>query len=241
MSDVDPRRYEDLIAAYALDALPEDEQREIEEHLAEHPELQIEVDELRSVADMLAFVPEDQEPPPELRRNILSAIEPEGETPETGNERSSGWLGGWFGFPRLAFAASVLVMVAGLLTWNLTLQGEVRELQGRIENTPEAPRTYEVSGSGMARTASGEVMELENGRTVLMVEGLPEAPQSKTYQIWLIEGNEPIPSNVFESTEGTTAAALDQPLDGADVVAVTVEPEGGSESPTSDPILTSEL
>lgn len=238
---MDPRHYEDLIAAYALGALPEDERRKVEEYLSEHPELQSEADELRSAADLLAFAPEEQEPPPELRQAIIGAVEPDAGTPEPESRTSVAGWGRWLSFPRLAFAASALVVIAGLLAWNVTLQGEVQELQGRMESRPEAPQTYEVSGTGIARAASGEVMELGNGRTVLMVEELPETPRNKTYQIWRIEDGTPKPDSVFEPAEGMTAASLEKPLDGADVVAVTVEPDGGSEAPTSDPILTSKL
>lgn len=241
MSSMGPNRYEDLIAAYALGALPEDERREIEEYLSQHPERQTEVDELRFAAGLLALAPEEQEPPPGLRRSIMSAIGPETETPELREETSSGWLRGWFGFPRLAFAASALVVVAGLLVWNLTLQDEVRDLQGQIAEKPAATQTYAVNGSGVAQSASGQVVKMEDGRTVLRIEGLPQAPRNKTYQIWLIEGDKPTPDNVFEPGGGMAAASLDHPLNKADVVAVTVEPDGGSKAPTSKPILTSKL
>lgn len=248
---MDRRRFDDLLAAYALGALPEDEVRKVEEYLAAHPERQAEVDELRSVADLLALAPEELDPPPELRQIIIGAAEPETEArePETSDQEilepesrptSEEWRE-FFSFPRLAFAASTLVVVAGLLLWNLALQGEVRDLQGRIEDTPEAPRIHELRGSGVARAASGQVMEVGDSRVVLIVEDLPRAPQNKTYQIWLIEGDAPKPSGVFEPGNELTAAPLDKPLDGADIVAVTVEPEGGSPAPTSAPILTSKL
>lgn len=247
---MDPRRLEDLIAAYALGALTEDERREVEEHLAAHSERQNEVDELRSTADLLALAPEERNPSPELRRSILGAVEPASGAEE--RPARSGWLGGLFSFPRLAYAASALVVLIGLLGWNIALQGDVRQeqaqvrelresLQTQADNFARSPQIHEVSGAGIARMASGQVMEMGNGQTFLVTQDLPRLPENKTYQIWLIENDQPRPSGLFEPDEGITAASLDEPVNGAEVVAVTVEPDDGSPAPTSNPILTSKL
>ncbi len=238
------------MAAYALGALTEEELREVEEHLAAHPERRNEVDELRSAADLLALVPEERDPSPGLRRSILDAVETETEARE--RPARSGWLGGLFSFPRLAYAASALVVLIGLLGWNLSLQDDVRQEQAQVRELRESlqaqavdfarsPLVHEVSGAGIARTASGQVLEMGNGQTFLVTQDLPRIPENKTYQIWLIENDEPRPSGLFEPDEGLTAASLDEPVNGAEVVAVTVEPDGGSPAPTSDPILTSKL
>ena len=47
--------------------------------------------------------------------------------------------------------------------------------------------------------------------------------------------------DLFEPKEDSVAAVVEQPLDGGDVVAVTVEPEGGSPKPTSEPMLAAEV
>ena len=70
-------RFDELKDAYALGALPEQERRELEEYLAAHPERQAEIDELGNVASLLALSPLEQEPPLELRRNIMNVVEAE--------------------------------------------------------------------------------------------------------------------------------------------------------------------
>jgi anti-sigma-K factor RskA len=54
----EPRRerFDDLKEAYALGALSEEENREIEDYLMTHPELRAEVDDLKSVANLRWFV-----------------------------------------------------------------------------------------------------------------------------------------------------------------------------------------
>jgi anti-sigma factor RsiW len=76
MSGVTRRdRFDDLKEAYALGALSEDEHQEFEDLLAAHPKLQAEVAAFETTAKLLALAPQEQDPPPELRRNLLSSIE----------------------------------------------------------------------------------------------------------------------------------------------------------------------
>ena len=75
MSGVPRRdRFDDPKEAYALGALSEDERLQFEDLLAAHPELQAEVAAFESTANLLALAPQEQDPPPELRRNFLSSI-----------------------------------------------------------------------------------------------------------------------------------------------------------------------
>jgi hypothetical protein len=82
---------------------------------------------------------------------------------------------------------------------------------------------------------------LEGDRAVLVVENMPPVPEGKTYQIWVIEDDVPKPSGLFKPRRDSVAAVVEHPLGGGDVIAVTVEPEGGSPQPTSDPMLAAEV
>ncbi len=242
MSDERRDRFEDLKEAYALGALPEDERLWFEGYLAEHPELQAEVDELGSVVDLLALAPEEHEPPPELRRNLLSTIE--GTSVATTlaersplRERLRGIFGSG-GRAAAAIAAVAVLAVGGLFAWNAALRGENEDLRGELQNR----RTHELQGSGAAQDVRGEVVELGDGRAVLMAENLPSAPEDQVYEAWLMRGEDPEPAGLFEPLdEGTTATPIEGSLEGADAVAVTLEPSGGSTAPTSDVLLTANL
>ncbi len=82
---------------------------------------------------------------------------------------------------------------------------------------------------------------LEGSRAVLVVENMPAVPEDKTYQIWIIKNDVPKPSGLFEPRQDSVAAVVEHPLEGGDVVAVTVEPEGGSPKPTTDPMLVAKV
>ena len=227
-------RFDDLKGAYALGALDESERREFDGYLAAHPELQAEVDDLGSVADLLALAPQEYEPSPELRRNLLGRIGDISDAPPQRRARSRGRI---FGPGGLAAAAAVLAVV-GLFLWNASLRGEVEDLRGTLETR----ETHELQGSGPAEDVRAEVVEVGDGRAVLVAENLPATPEGEVYETWLMHGDVPEPAGLFEPGDGGDAAApIEGSIDKADAVAVTVEPSGGSPAPTSDILLTTTL
>ncbi len=239
---MDHERFDELKDAYVLGALSEGERRELEEYLAAHPARQSEIDELGSVAGLLALSPQEQDPPPRLRRNIMSVVEAEARRPTASHQA---WLAGIRELLRLrnlALGAAALLVI-GLFSWNMVLQGEVQDLQGQVENRQETPvsRMVALEGTGAAQEVQAKVMILEEDRAVLMVEDMPPAPEDRTYQVWVIEGDDPQPSVLFEPREQPVAAVVEDPLNKADAIAVTVEPEGGSPQPTTDPMLIGKL
>lgn len=250
----DTRRFEELAAAYALGALGDEERREFEAQLADRPDLQAEVEELVAAADLLSLAPQEHEPSPELRRDLLMSI---GATPEEHPEDGGiprlrrPALGRWLGPGGLA-AAAALAAVVSLLVWAISLQNTNEDLRTEVaEQRREAEvlqaqangsESYELEGSGLAADARGEVMMAGDGRAVLVAEGLPPAPEGKVYEAWVLRDGMPEPAGTFEPREGGSAAAtVEGSVEGAEAVAVTVEPAGGSPMPTGDPVLTASL
>jgi anti-sigma-K factor RskA len=196
--------------------------------------LQAEVDELGSVADLLALAPQEYEPSPELRRNLLDRI---GDVSNATPQRRARSRGGIFGPGGLA-AAAVVLAVVGLFLWNASLRGEVEDLRGTLVTR----ETHELQGSGSAEDVRGKVVEVGDGRAVLVAENLPATPEGEVYETWLMHGDVPEPAGLFEPGDGEDAAApIEGSIDKADAVAVTVEPSGGSPAPTSDILLTTTL
>ena len=240
---MDHGRFEELKDAYVLGALPEEERRELEEYLAAHSERQAEIEELSAVAGLLALSPQEQEPSPELRRSIMGLVEPEAERRRASSRSWLAGIGEHLSVRNLALGAAVLLVI-GLFSWNMFLQGEVRDLQGQVQNLQaprEESRMVALKGPGAAHGAQVEVMILGDERAVLMAEDMPPVPKDKTFQIWIIDDDVPQPSGLFETREDPVATVIDQPLSGADAVAVSVEPEGGSPEPPTHPMLMAKL
>lgn len=235
-------RFDELKDAYALGALPEQERRELEEYLAAHPERQAEIDELGNVASLLALSPPEQEPPLELRRSIMDVVEAEAQRPPA---RTRSWLAGvreLLSVKNLALAAAALLVI-GLFSWNMLLQDQVQDLQGQVASLQESQETRMVAlaGTGAAQRAQVEVILIKDQKAILTAEDMPSVPKNKTYQIWVIEGDVPQPSGLFKPDGGTVAAVVEKPLDEDDVIAITIEPDGGSQQPTTDPMLTAKV
>jgi len=235
-------RFDELKDAYALGALPDQERRELEEYLTAHPERQAEIDELGNVASLLALSPPEQEPPLELRRSIMDVVEAEAQRPPA---RTRSWLAGvreLLSVRNLALGAAALLVI-GLFSWNMLLQGQVQDLQGQVASLQDSQqsRMVALAGTGAAQRAEAEVILLKDHKAVLMAEDMPRVPENKTYQIWVIEGDVPQPSGLFEPDGETVAAVVEKPLDEDDVIAITIEPDGGSQQPTTDPMLTAKL
>ncbi|QIN83235.1 hypothetical protein GBA63_11720 [Rubrobacter tropicus] len=66
-------------------------------------------------------------------------------------------------------------------------------------------------------------------------------PEGRTGQVWVIHDEVPEPGGLLEPSGNMAATAITAPLEGADAIAVTVEPAGGSDEPTTDPVLIKEL
>ena len=250
-NDVGRGRFEDLAAAYALGALTDEERREFEAYLADHPELQAEVEELSGTAGLLALAPHEHEPSPALRDNLLRSI---GGVPDAtfASRRRRAGLGALLGPGGLATAAAVVAVLIGLFAWNLSLQNtnedlqaDVREMRGEreaLQAEAEQRRAYELRGSGAASEARGEVVKTGEDRAVLVAENLPPAPEGQVYEAWVLRDGVPEPAGLFEPRDGeVTAAPIEGSIEDADAVAVTAEPEGGSQTPQGDILLTAEL
>ena len=231
-------RFDDLKSAYALGALTEDERREFEGYLATYPELQAEVEALVSVTDLLALAPQEHEPPPELRRNLLNRIGGAADATLAEAPQRRAGLRRLLGPGGLAAAAVAVLAVVGLFAWNTSLRGENEDLRGELESR----QTYELQGSGAAQDARGEVVEVGDGQAILVAENLPPVSEDEVYETWLMRDGIPEPAGLFEPSAGGIAATpVEGSLAGADAVTVTVEPSGGSPTPTSDILLTATL
>jgi len=120
-----------------------------------------------------------------------------------------------------------------------------RRLAGldRIVSALEAPlaRSLALAGQGeYARASAKAYIEPESGRLILYAHNLPPVPDGRTYQIWVIVGNEPRSVGMLRAdSEGEAKydAGRLANLHGPVTVAVTLESQGGSERPTGPMVL----
>jgi anti-sigma-K factor RskA len=82
---------------------------------------------------------------------------------------------------------------------------------------------------------------VHNDQAVLMADDMPPVPEDRTCQIWVIENEVPKPSGIFEPDEDPIAVVVENSVGRGDTIAVTLEPEGGSRKPTTEPMLAARL
>jgi anti-sigma-K factor RskA len=206
----------DLAAAYALNALDPEDRWTYERHLDTCERCRDEVARLRETASELAYVAEGPAPPPELRDRILNEARA-GRPAEVVPLRRR-WL-----FPATALAAvAASVAAVGLGLWANSLRDE-------------APTQRVVTVTG--ESAAGNLIVAGDEGTLVVC--LDEAPAGKTYEAWVIERNTPRPAGLFPG--GCQSVPLEESVQSGDTVAVTLEDEGGADSPTSDILLSANV
>ncbi|HEU5090203.1 MAG TPA: anti-sigma factor [Roseiflexaceae bacterium] len=240
----------DLLAAYALDILDNEELLRAQALLREHPELHSMVAELRAAADTLPLALPEAEPDPALRDRVLAHAV--GRAPQvtagTGAKFTQTLRRWQLGLGSLAAAA----LIAAVLAWGqlAAVQRELDSARVELSTTrnvldTERARNAEVSailanGRPIARLegpgGSGSVVAADDGR-MLVTTRLPALAQGRVYQLWLIEGNNaPVGAGTFTVDESGTGQIILASANAGSTFAVTDEPQGGSPAPTT-PVL----
>lgn len=76
---------------------------------------------------------------------------------------------------------------------------------------------------------------------VVWGSGLPDPGDGKTYELWMITGDEPVSGGCLLPVDGTVALFVDANVAAADTMAVTAEPGACPSAPTGPPLLTAPL
>jgi anti-sigma-K factor RskA len=227
----------ELSAAYALDALEGKDLEAFEEHLARCAECRENVATFQRVAAELAYDVETPAPPAGLRDRILDQAA--AERPKVVALPRRRWA-----FP-VAAAAAVAAGIAAvaLAFWAADLSQQVDDLQADQHRANEALiALIDPSASHFALEGADGVLVVDNesGEGKLVISGLASAPSDKTYEAWVIEGEQAVPAGLFSGGEDQTVVPLTEPVPEGAIVAVTVEDAGGVDQPTQQPIITSE-
>ena len=246
--------YKEMLSAQALSALDAEDARALNQHLSECDECRQELADWENTAAALALSANPAEPSRQMRERIMSAVRGERQTqsrvvpfPQSRRDKWSS-LG-----PVGAIAAAVLFLA--LIIWIIVLSQQNRLLHRSNEKLASTihsmdrsnrfvdilsrpgARVTELQGNGPGSGATAQLVHDRRGRAMLLANGLPPTPAGKEYQLWFIVGkNPPIPGRTFATDDRGRGALTDDVPEqamGSAVFAVTLEPLGGSLSPTS--------
>ncbi|MFD8699067.1 anti-sigma factor [Kitasatospora purpeofusca] len=198
-------------------------------------------------------------PPPELRARILARLPYEHQAPPaplpspspraaappapTGRRTPSRrW-------PRLALAASLTAATTlGALTVQQHEQAQherataeqLRDRQAAFGELLTAPDARVTTTAGPGGHGTGTVVwSASRNQAGFLASGLPTPAPGRVYELWLDREGTLAPAGLLP--EGDGALLLTTPLDGAHAVGVTEEPAGGSDRPTTQPVLALQL
>lgn len=131
-------------------------------------------------------------------------------------------------------AALPWLLAAGLGA--LALAGWSRSTETRA--APPAALVFREASAVVGASRGTVTYDPASGLMVFAASGLPPAPPDSEYQLWLIRGTTPLSLGTFAaSRDGRASAAAELRLQPGEVIAVTIEPSGGSPAPTSAPFL----
>ena len=260
------RDFADLAAGHALNALSDADERAYQEALAGNPHWSSHV---RDAADAVAAIGdtvEPIEPPASIRASLLARItdlpqadaseparnsadtedyaaagpapvEPEREPAAAGVSESSGWgLRRWFTLAASIVAVLVLGFGAVTIGQQLTRPASLVALE-QVTTAPDAQSASTTMADGGVVTAHWSA---STGQSILVTEGMPALPSDQTYELWFVRDDTPIAAGIFSTdADGKATAILQGEFHSGDVIAVTVEPAGGSPdgTPSSAPVV----
>lgn len=224
-----------LSGAYALDALDEEERRAFEQHLDECPDC---AEEVRGFADTAARLGDAASVavPDHLRAAVLDQVRrtPQ-ERPAVVPMRRRRRLAG-----SLAAAAVAAAVLGGITVYAVDQHQEAEQLRvqqsevSRVLAAPDAElATTAVRGGGTVKV----VVSADADRAVMVLADLPELGDDRDYQMWTQVGDEMVSAGVVPRDEqGAVGTHVMKDVADVSAVALTVEPAGGSDGPSSDPI-----
>jgi anti-sigma-K factor RskA len=221
--------FRSLIAAYALGALPPDEERELRAHIVTCDECMAEADLLLDASSKIALAVQPEEPPPGLADRVLALVHEQQPAPEP-------TVPGWRSRLVPLTAAVALSLVVGVLGYLLIdTKDQLATDRQVLAALLRADQGFELAGED----AVAKLVPTSSG-SALVVSGLSKAPDDRDYQLWLFRGDEPVSGGVFEVTDEELALfRTDMSLEGFTGAAVTIEPSGGSRAPTGRLVITS--
>ena len=248
----------DLLPGYALEALDEADRLAVERLLDSSADARRSLDEYR---DVLAAFAVEAAPPADLRTSVLERVRstPQQGVAEPGSGASSAddmpvAPAGPTPDPARAVvvdlasrrrrrwgAALVSVAAAAAIAVPTTIAVQVAADRDRLREQSEVVAEMladpdgaivrgPVEGGGQASVLAAD------GDMFFRAENLPDLDADRTYQLWVVADDGSVSSAGVLADDRGVVSSLVLQSEGTGM-AVTVEPEGGSEQPTTSPIV----
>jgi anti-sigma factor RsiW len=227
-----------LTGAYAAHALPDDERRAFDEHLEQCPACRQEVAELAATTARLGAAASTPAPEAMRARVLAEVARTRQVSPVVAGLHKRASTQHWFRQP-LGIAASLLLVVA--LGLGVFAGAEGRRADQAEQRT--AAITAIVTDPHKAQaaadiTSGGEGMIIVSGdQAIFRATDIKPLPSNRTYQLWIINDKGARSVGVLGRGDSGDISKLVDGVSKTDQIGLTVEPGGGSDQPTTKPVV----
>lgn len=248
-----------LSGSYALNGLDAADLAEFETHLQQSQATRDEVTELTDTAVLLGLATRPVQPSAGLKASIMDQLDAHPQLPVAASSAAGASSASvataafespagrkaqarWFTRPVTALAAvaaAIALFVGGGVVTTSLAQNSFAQQQAdqlaAINSADDAQRaSVDLADGGTATLVWSNTLL----SSALIVDGLAPLPADRTYELWYINDAGARPAGTFGvAGSGSTWRVLDGTMKAGDTVGVTVEPRGGSDAPTTDPVV----
>lgn len=248
-----------LSGSYALNGLDAADLAEFETHLQQSHATRDEVTELTDTAVLLGLATRPVQPSAGLKASIMDQLDAHPQLPVAASSAAGASSASvataafespagrkaqarWFTRPVTALAAVAaaiaLFVGGGVITTSLAQNSFAQQQADQlaaINSADDAQRaSVDLADGGTATLVWSNTLL----SSALIVDGLAPLPADRTYELWYINDAGARPAGTFGvAGSGSTWRVLDGTMKAGDTVGVTVEPRGGSDAPTTDPVV----
>jgi anti-sigma-K factor RskA len=234
----------ELLPAYVLGSLDEDEPLLVSEHLSVCPECAAELPAYQALADQLALAAPDALPSPDLKRRLLARLssapailadhprQPEWRPwPILARRIAPAWA-------VVSFLLILILAVSNFLLWQRVVQLEAIRSGGMRAIPLTSMGSHAPDGAGFV------IIGADGQNGAFVVDALPPLDTERQYQLWLIQSGQSTSGAVFSVDEyGYGGGRIRAPKNLFEYSGcnVSIEPVGGSEWPTGESVLAAPL
>jgi len=138
----------------------------------------------------------------------------------------------------VAAAAAVALFVGGNIL-GLSAANQSQQQAAAISAIVSASDSQQAKADVIGGGKATFVWSVGLRRSAVVIDNLPKLADGKTYELWYIDkGSNATPAGIFNAaTSGTTVSVLAGAMSAGDTLGITVEPSGGSKTPTTAPIV----
>ena len=231
---MDHNQIYELLPAYALGSLDDEDAIVVSEHLASCDKCNTRLSAYQNTVDLLSFGAPRVNPPDALKKKLMHKIQPKilmnNKIHRPAKRQKRGAF--WHKFSPV-WAIASLAIISALTVSNLMQWQTTEKLQ---DETAQEMFILKMKGTTEAPNADGTLVIGHNRlRGVLVASDLPVQDKDNQYQLWLVENGKRTNGGVFSVTpNGYAVVEVVSPMSLLDFqsFAVTLEPAGGSASPT---------